>query len=264
VKPQCFANARYTLVAVGIVETRADDGGLEIVVANHERDAAQVAERALVQAQECLEALIPRGLLVAVARVGERHAKHPRATPLAGLRVERRRAAEEIHLRLGAGRTVKDADGASPHREGADESLHRFVAGGVAKLLDQVLPDPLQAETRVEFLGDRRAIRRGHGSRSFSRRAGEHYGRVSIRAGEHYGRIWIVERERRLGGSRLRRCGAGEPFGRLCQASAIVSADRLAAHAGLRLDATIAPAQLEQRDNVVLLRHRQIVGYRLA
>ena len=37
-----------------------------------------------------------------------------------------------------------------------------------------------------------------------------------------------------------------------------------AAHAGLRLDATIAPAQLEQRDNVVLLRHLQVVGHRLA
>jgi hypothetical protein len=166
------------LVAIRIVEARADDRRFEIVVADDERDAAQVAERPLMQAKERLEPLIPRGFFIAVARMAQRHAKHPRAAPLAGLRVERRCAAKEIHLRLRAGRDVKDPDGASPDDEGADEPLHRFVAGGVAKLLDEVLPDALEAQARVEFLRDRGAIRGGLESRSFGGRAGEHFGRV--------------------------------------------------------------------------------------
>ena len=97
------------LVAVGIEEARAHDGRLEIVVADDQRHAAEVAERALVQAQKRLELLIPDRFLVAVPRVAQRHPKHPRPSPLARRRVERRRAAEEIDLRLGPGRAVKDA-----------------------------------------------------------------------------------------------------------------------------------------------------------
>ena len=36
------------LVTVGIVEARADDGGFEIVVTNHERHAAEIPKRAFV------------------------------------------------------------------------------------------------------------------------------------------------------------------------------------------------------------------------
>ena len=146
------------LVTVGIEEARAHDGGFEIVVANDRGHAAEIAERALVQPQKRLELLIPDRLFVAVARVAERHAKHPRPSPLARRRVERRRAAEEIDLAFGAGRAVKDADGSARRRDRPHEPLHRLVARAVAVLLDQVLPDPLQAQTGVELLGDRRAI----------------------------------------------------------------------------------------------------------
>jgi hypothetical protein len=175
------------LVAIRIVETCADDRRLEIVVADHEPDPAQVAECPLMQAKERFGTLIPHRLLVAVARVSERHAKHPRTTPLAHLCFERRCAAKEVDLRLSPGRAVKDPDRSPPHRERADEPFHRFIAGSVAKLVDQVLPDPLEAEARVKFLGDRGAIRGGFGSRSFPRRAREHFGRVCIGAGEHFG-----------------------------------------------------------------------------
>ena len=77
----------------------ADDGG----------HAPEVAEGVLVQPEERLELLIPDGFLVAVARVAERQPKHPRPSPLARLRVERRRAAEEIDLAFGPGSAVKHA-----------------------------------------------------------------------------------------------------------------------------------------------------------
>ena len=112
------------LVAVRIVEAGAHDGRFEIVVTDDERHAAQIAKRALVEAQERLEPLIPDGLLIAVARVAERHAKHPGPPPLAGRRVERGRAAEEVDLRFGAGGAVKDAD--RPPR-GASVRTYRFT-----------------------------------------------------------------------------------------------------------------------------------------
>lgn len=48
---------------------------------------------------------------------------------------------------------MKDTDGSARRRDRPHESLHRFVARAVAVLLDQVLPDALQAQTGVEFLG---------------------------------------------------------------------------------------------------------------
>ena len=77
---------------------------------HHQGDAAQIAEGAFMEPKKRLEALIPRRLFVTVAGVAERHAKHPRATPLARLSVERRGTAEEIHLPLRPGRAVKDTD----------------------------------------------------------------------------------------------------------------------------------------------------------
>ena len=175
------------VVAIGIEEARADHGGFEIVVTNDLRHAAEVAKRALVQAKKRLEFLIPDRFLVAVPRMAERHPKHPRPAPLAGRGVERRRAAEEIHLRFGAGRAVKDADRPARRRDRAHEPFHRFVARAVAVLLDQVLPDPLQAQPGVELLGDGRAIERGRESRPPG--AGERFGRFCVRAGERFGRI---------------------------------------------------------------------------
>jgi hypothetical protein len=46
---------------------------------------------------------------------------------------------------------VKHADRAARGRDRPHEPFDRFVAGAVPVLLDQVLPDPLQAQTGVEF-----------------------------------------------------------------------------------------------------------------
>ncbi len=109
----------------------------------------------------------------------QRHPKYPGSPPLAGARVERRRAAEEIDLAFGAGGAVKHADRTPRRCDRPHESLHRFVAGAVAVLLDQVLPDPLEAQSRIELLGDGGAVdRRGEaGPRG---RAGERFGRVCL------------------------------------------------------------------------------------
>ena len=53
------------LVHVRIVEARAHDGRLEIVVPDHPRHTAHVAEGVLVEPEERLEPLIPDRLFVA-------------------------------------------------------------------------------------------------------------------------------------------------------------------------------------------------------
>jgi hypothetical protein len=55
---------------------------------------------------------------------------------------------------------MKHTNGASLRRHRPDEPLDRFVAGAVAVLLDQVLPDPLQTQADVELLGNRPPDRR--------------------------------------------------------------------------------------------------------
>ena len=87
------------VVAVGIVEAGAHDGGFEIVVAHDHRHAADVAKRPLVQPQKRLELLIPDRFFVAVPRVTERQAKHPRAD--ATRRWPRRASARRGRNRLG-------------------------------------------------------------------------------------------------------------------------------------------------------------------
>ena len=121
-------------MTIRIEEARAHDGGFEIVVANDRGHPTEIAERALVEPQKRLELLIPDGFFVAVARVAERHAKHPRPSPLAGRRVQRRRAAEEIDLAFGAGGAMKHADGPARRRDRPHESFHRLVARAVAVL----------------------------------------------------------------------------------------------------------------------------------
>ena len=54
---------------------------------------------------------------------------------------------------------MEDADGSTRRRDRPHEPFHRFVARAVAVLLDQVLPDPLDAQAGVELLGDRRRHR---------------------------------------------------------------------------------------------------------
>jgi hypothetical protein len=164
------------VVAIGIEEAGAHDGRFEIVVPDNRRYATEVAEGALMQPEKRLELLIPDRFLVAVPRMAQRHPKHPGPSPLARGGVERRGASEEIHLRLGAGRAVKHADGSPRRRQRPHKPFHRFVAGAVPVLLDEVLPDPLQAQTDVEFLEnggpiDRRGEPRARG------RAGERFGR---------------------------------------------------------------------------------------
>jgi len=165
------------IVAIGIEETRAHDSRFEIVVPDDRRDATEIAAGALVQPEKRLELLIPDRVLVAVARMAQRHPKHPGPSPLARGRVECRRAAEEIHLRLGPGGTVKDADGSPRRRQRPRKPFHRLIARAVPVLLDQVLPDPLQAQTGVEFFGDGGAIQ-ARGEPRAPCRAGERFGRV--------------------------------------------------------------------------------------
>src|SRR5712691_1283815 len=164
------------IMAIGIEEIRAHDGRLEIVAAYDRRDATKVAEGALVQPEKRLELLIPDRFLVAVPRMAQRHPKHPGPSPLAGRGVERGRPAEEIYLRLGPGRTVKDADGSPRRRQRPHKPFHRFVARAVPVFLDEVLPDPLQAQTDVEFLDNGRPIDR-RGEPRARGRAGERFGR---------------------------------------------------------------------------------------
>ena len=164
-------------MAIGIEETRAHDGRFEIVVTDHHRHAAEIAERSLVQPEKRLELLIPDRFLVAVPRMAQRHPKHPGPSPFARRGVERRRPAEEIHLRFGAGRAMKDADGSTRRRDRPYEPFHRFVTRAVPVLLDEVLPNALHGQTGVEFLGDRRAIER-RGEPPARDRAGERFGRV--------------------------------------------------------------------------------------
>ena len=90
--------------------------------------------------------------------MAQHHPKHPGPSPLARGRVERGRPAEEIHLRLGPGGTVKDADGAPRRRQRPHKPFHRFVARAVPVFLDEVLPDPLHTQTGVTLLGDHGAI----------------------------------------------------------------------------------------------------------
>src|SRR5215207_8847205 len=120
--------------------------------------------------------------------MAEGHAEDPRSTPFARGALERGGPAEEIDLAFGPRSTVEDADGSPRRGDRPHEPLHRFVTGAVAVLLDEVLPDPLQAQTRVELLGDRRAVRR-RGEPRARCRAGERFGRFWVRAGERFGRI---------------------------------------------------------------------------
>ena len=94
-----------------------------------------------MQVEKRLEFLIPDRFFVAMTRVAQRHPKDPRPSPLARGRVERRRAAEEIHLRFGPRRTVKDADGPEGRRDRPREAFSpmpsmsriRVVRWGTAK-----------------------------------------------------------------------------------------------------------------------------------
>ena len=167
------------VVAIRIEEAGAHDGRFEIVVADHLRHAAEIAKGSLVQPEKRLELLIPDRFLVAVPRMAQGHPKHPGPPPLARGGIERRRPAEEIHLRLGAGRAVEDPDGSARRCDRPREPFHRFVARPVPVLLDEVLPDALQAQTGVEFLGDRRAIAR-RGEPPARWRAGERFGRFCV------------------------------------------------------------------------------------
>ena len=136
--------------------------------------------------------------------------------------VERRRAAEEIDLAFGAGGTVEDADGSTRRRDRPHEPFHRFVARAVAVLLDQVLPDPLQAQTGVELLGDRRRDTRRR--RTAARREP---GNVLAGFGAEPANVLAAFESlgvRDVSGiGRWRRVGAGERFGRICLAQPVVA-----------------------------------------
>lgn len=146
---------------VGVEEARAEHGDLLIVDADHARHAADVAKRALLHAQKRLEALIPHGFFVAMPGVTQRHPKHPGPLPLAGGRVERRRAAQEVDLALLPGGADEDTDGPPRRRERPDVALDRLVAGAVPEVFNEILPDALGTEPGVELLADRVVAARG-------------------------------------------------------------------------------------------------------
>ncbi len=72
------------VVTIGIEEARAHDGRFEIVVANDQRHAAEIAEGALVQPEKRLELLIPDRLFVASWTVRSPLAKTGNASPASG------------------------------------------------------------------------------------------------------------------------------------------------------------------------------------
>lgn len=146
---------------------------------------------------------------------------------------------------------MKDADRAAlRRRQRADKALDGLIAGPVTVLLDQILPDALDTEPGIALLRDRGAIRRRRASRP--RR----------RAGEHFGRICGAVRTCSLGDGRIDSVRAGEHFGRICFGSVVVPAGRFATHAGLGFNSPIAPVQDQERGNLLLLRHLQVVGHR--
>jgi hypothetical protein len=244
------SKGQVDVMAVGIVEAGSDNRRFEIVVADDRRHAAEIAKRALMEPEERLELLIPDGFFVPMARVPQRHPEDPGPAPFAGARVERRSATEEIDLGFRPRGAMNHAHGPPPRRERPDESLHRFVAGPVAVLLDQVLPDSLQAQAGIELLGDGGPIDR-RGKPAPGRRAGERFGRIWSRAG--------LKIRGFSGRSRVR---AGERFGRICPPPSVVAADRLTADAGLGFDPAIAPPELQEGENLRLLRHFQVVRHR--
>ena len=82
-----------------------------------------------------------------------------------------------------------------------------------------------------------------------------------VRAGERFGRICpLGAAGDRAYSTRRSRVRAGERFGRICPARRVVATHRFAANPGLRFDAAVAPAELEQGENLRFLRHLQVVG----
>jgi hypothetical protein len=138
------------LAQVGVVETGADDGGLQVVVAHQPGHAPEGLEGTLVGPQEAVSVLLLHGLLVAVAGAGEGHPEDPGAPPLLSLPVEGGRPPEEVHLGLLPRRMLQNVGHLRPLLPAPpDEALHRGVAVAVALLLPQVLgsspptrPDP--------------------------------------------------------------------------------------------------------------------------
>ena len=205
--------------------------------------APEIAERALVQPQERLELLIPHGFLVAVARVAQRHPKHPRPAPLARRRVQRRRAAEEIHLAFGA-----RARSETRRRPGASARSSARTASPIRSSRRSRTPRPGPA--RCAAGSDRRRVsRRSRCDTSRRRTAGAASSRGTFWPGLASEPANVLaafepstvadDQADSAGGDAV---GAGERFGRICPAHPVVPADRFATDAGLRFDASVAPA----------------------
>ena len=240
------------LVTVGIVEARAHDRGFEIVVANDARDAAEVAERALMQPQERLELLIPDRFFVAMARVAQRHAKHPRPSPLARRRVERRRAAEEIDLRL-----PRRARSERRRRPGASARSSARSASPTRSWRRSRTPRPGPA--RCAAGSDRRRVSRRSPSRytaAVNRGRGVEPGNVLAGFASEPANVLAAFDPSTSGRSRDSAGGDGSEPGNVLAAFArrmpVVRDDRLATDAGLRFDAPVAPAELEQGENLLI------------
>lgn len=62
--------------------------------------------------------------------------------------------------------------------------------------------------------------------------------------------------------TRRRGVRAGERFGRICLPGLVVPGNRLPAYTGLGFNAAIAPAEGEERENLLFLRHLQVIGHR--
>ena len=198
-------------------------------------------------AQEAAPVLAPQRLLVPVPAAAQRHPEDPGSPPLPGHRVQHQgRALEVVHLGLLPRRVLHDVHDLGPTApDPPHEPLHREIPVGEAVLLAEVLPDPLSGQTPLHPGLDHRS----------ERLAGA--GRTRPRAGD---RVWpVLLPENPSSASAIP--GAGDRVGRFCRPPRVVPGDRLPPDPGLLLDPAVTPAQLQQGQNSLSVRHFQVVPH---
>ena len=211
------------------------------------------------RARKALELLIPDRFLVAVTRVAQRHPEHPGTAPLARLAIEGRRALEVSPPALLPRQAVHHAAGALLRSKRPYVALHRLVAVAVREALHQVLEDALDRQPELELLRDRVVVRGCREAAALPEPgnvlAGFDPGPANVLAGCEPS---TPSKASKTGPSET--CRAGERFGRIWIRLPGVTRDRLPAHPRLTFDPSEAPLQGEQRENLLSLRHLQVVG----
>lgn len=143
---------------LGIVEDGARDAGLQIVDDHPKWDAAEPLERANVEGDERLDALVEDDLALLVATERERHDEEPGAPLRLSQRIEDKADVAEVDLRFLAG---GDLDPKERLRVAAlellDEAEERRVASGEAPLAEES-EDGLDLDTGLALLRDERPV----------------------------------------------------------------------------------------------------------